>query len=228
MYKAVIFATAASEGRCRGAPLGPRPSRQSRRRPFGSPDPSWWCRWHARHRQGDEQLVLRPDRAETPGPGRRRTKSSCRLRPGCTASSASRDTAAVNSIAWLAAGHYIANLAWAPLFFGLVRNRETARRSTCSIAASRWSAFKKDVALIPYAAWLSYATILNLAICRLNPAGVQTEEDRTPAGVAAHLPLNFAAAARGDDEQWRWRKRQGGAQCRDHREAAPASSRCGT
>ena len=33
-----------------------------------------------------------------------------------------------------------------------------------------WSAFKKDARLlVPYAAWLSYATILNLAICRLNP-----------------------------------------------------------
>ena len=52
--------------------------------------------------------------------------------------------------------------------------------------AAVWSAFKKDARLlIPYAAWLSYATILNLAICRLNPSGVQTVEDRTPTGVAA-------------------------------------------
>merc|ERR1719183_3262404 len=85
--------------------------------------------------------------------------------------------AAVNSaLPGLAVGHYIANLAWAPLFFGLKKLK----------LAAVWSAFKKDARLlIPYAAWLSYATILNLAICRLNPSGVRTVEDRTPTGVAA-------------------------------------------
>ena len=97
--------------------------------------------------------------------------------------------AAVNSaLPGLAVGHYIANLAWAPLFFGLKKLKLAAALQFALLGslAAVWSAFKKDARLlIPYAAWLSYATILNLAICRLNPSGVQTVEDRTPTGVAA-------------------------------------------
>ena len=88
----------------------------------------------------------------------------------------------------LAIGHYIANLAWAPLFFGLKKLKLAAalQFGLLGSLAAVWSSFKKDARLlIPYAVWLSYATILNLAICRLNPAGVQTVEDRTPTGVAA-------------------------------------------
>ena len=97
--------------------------------------------------------------------------------------------AAVNSaLPGLAVGHYIANLAWAPLFFGLKKLKLAAalQFGLLGSLAAVWSSFKKDARLlIPYAAWLSYATVLNLAICRLNPAGVQTVEDRTPTGVAA-------------------------------------------
>ena len=97
--------------------------------------------------------------------------------------------AAVNSaLPGLAVAHYVANLAWAPLFFGLKKLKLAAalQFGLLGSLAAVWSAFKKDARLlIPYAAWLSYATILNLAICRLNPSGVQTVEDRTPTGVAA-------------------------------------------
>ena len=96
--------------------------------------------------------------------------------------------AAAGALPGLAVAHYIANLAWAPLFFGLKKLKLAAALQFALLGslAAVWSSFKKDARLlIPYAAWLAYATILNLAICRLNPAGVQTVEDRTPTGVAA-------------------------------------------
>ena len=88
----------------------------------------------------------------------------------------------------LAVAHYVANLLWAPLFFGLKKLKLAAllQFGLLGSLAAVWSAFKKDARLlIPYAAWLAYATVLNLAICRLNPNGVVTVEDRTPTGVAA-------------------------------------------
>ena len=88
----------------------------------------------------------------------------------------------------LAVAHYVANLAWAPLFFGLKKLKLAAllQFGLLGTLAAVWSSFKKDARLlIPYAAWLAYATVLNLAICRLNPRGVVTVEDRTPTGVAA-------------------------------------------
>ena len=97
--------------------------------------------------------------------------------------------AAVNSaLPGLAVGHYVANLRGR--LCSLDSRSSSSRRRCSSVCAGSlaavWSAFKKDARLlIPYAAWLSYATVLNLAICRLNPAGVQTVEDRTPTGVAA-------------------------------------------
>ena len=74
------------------------------------------------------------------------------------------------------------------MFFGLKKLKLAAalQFGLLGSLAAVWSALKKDARLlVPYAAWLSYATVLNLAICRLNPAGVQTVEDRTPTGVAA-------------------------------------------
>ena len=88
----------------------------------------------------------------------------------------------------LAVAHYVANLLWAPLFFGLRKLKLAAalQFGLLGSLAAVWSSFKKDARLlIPYAAWLAYATVLNLAICRLNPNGVVTVEDRTPTGVAA-------------------------------------------
>ena len=88
----------------------------------------------------------------------------------------------------LAVGHYVANLLWAPLFFGLKKLKLAAvlQFGLLGSLAAVWSSFKKDARLlVPYAAWLAYATVLNLAICRLNPKGVVTVEDRTPTGVAA-------------------------------------------
>ena len=88
----------------------------------------------------------------------------------------------------LAVAHYVANLLWAPLFFGLKKLKLAAllQFGLLGSLAAVWSSFKKDARLlIPYAAWLAYATVLNLAICRLNPNGVVTVEDRTPTGVAA-------------------------------------------
>ena len=88
----------------------------------------------------------------------------------------------------LAVAHYVANLLWAPLFFGLKKLKLAAvlQFGLLGSLAAVWSSFKKDARLlVPYAAWLAYATVLNLAICRLNPKGVVTVEDRTPTGVAA-------------------------------------------
>ena len=57
----------------------------------------------------------------------------------------------------------IANLAWAPLFFGLKKLKLAAGLQFALLGslAAVWSAFKKDSRLlIPYAAWLSYARAL--------------------------------------------------------------------
>ena len=88
----------------------------------------------------------------------------------------------------LAVAHYAANLLWAPLFFGLKKLKLAAALNFALLGslAAVWPAFKKDARLlVPYAAWLAYATVLNLAICRLNPEGVKIVEDRTPTGVGS-------------------------------------------
>jgi len=72
--------------------------------------------------------------------------------------------------------HYALNLTWAPVFFGLKRLRlglwiNYLLVGTLGAVLPLFAESNQLSALllVPYAAWLIYATILNLAICRLNP-----------------------------------------------------------
>ena len=73
--------------------------------------------------------------------------------------------------------HYALNLTWAPVFFGLKRLRLGLWINYLlvgTLVAGVLPLFAESnqlsaLLLVPYAAWLIYATILNQAICRLNP-----------------------------------------------------------
>jgi len=72
--------------------------------------------------------------------------------------------------------HYLLNLSWAPLFFGLKKLRAACALNFVligSLAAVMGSFAPLNPLsaslLVPYMAWLCFATVLNIEICRLNP-----------------------------------------------------------
>jgi len=72
--------------------------------------------------------------------------------------------------------HYAVNLSWAPIFFGAKRLRLGLWINyllICTLAAVIPLFYASNLIsaalLVPYALWLSYATALNQAICKLNP-----------------------------------------------------------
>lgn len=79
-------------------------------------------------------------------------------------------------LVFLWAAHYLLNVSWTLVFFGAKRLR-LALFINCAMLASLvviipwyWSINPlAGMLLLPYAAWLLFATVLNLAICRLNP-----------------------------------------------------------
>mmetsp|Transcript_23617 Transcript_23617/g.49199 ORF Transcript_23617/g.49199 Transcript_23617/m.49199 type:complete len:233 (+) Transcript_23617:2-700(+) len=95
-----------------------------------------------------------------------------------------------NSTMSLYAFHYILNLLWAPLFFGLQRIRSAqvlnfillSSLSSAMYLIARISPFSSAL-LIPYFAWLTFATFLNGAICRLNPTVKGYNEAMLQAGI---------------------------------------------
>jgi translocator protein len=86
--------------------------------------------------------------------------------------------------------HYVLNLLWAPLFFGLQRIR-AAQVLNFFLLASLGSVMAAvlsisplcSILLTPYFAWLSFATVLNGAICRLNPTVKGYNEAMLQAGI---------------------------------------------
>ncbi len=98
--------------------------------------------------------------------------------------------------------HYALNLSWAPVFFGRQRLRlalwiNWGLLATLSVIIP-WF-WKIDclagALLIPYAAWLLFATALNAKICRLNPTVNGYNEAKFQAGL---LNLQKKAAAYAD------------------------------
>ena len=90
---------------------------------------------------------------------------------------AGRRLSAGGGVPRLAVAHYFLNLCWAPLFFGLRQIRAAAALNVVLIATL--AAVRPELAaagaaslLAPYACWLSFATVLNFEIARLNPRGV--------------------------------------------------------
>jgi tryptophan-rich sensory protein len=75
----------------------------------------------------------------------------------------------------LALAHYILNLTWAPVFFGLHWIAAAAVinvglvASLVEVMGKFWPVSQKAaLLLVPYAAWVVFATFLNIEILRLN------------------------------------------------------------
>lgn len=72
--------------------------------------------------------------------------------------------------------HFALNLSWAPLFFGMAKLRAALVVNllmlvTMPFIITLYAAVDRTAALLllPYFAWLTFATFLNQAICKLNP-----------------------------------------------------------
>jgi translocator protein len=78
--------------------------------------------------------------------------------------------------------HYVLNILWAPVFFGYQRFRTAATinfalLATLAVTVYQWwqvGHYTSCYLLLPYGLWLSYATALNVAICRRNPGPYNT------------------------------------------------------
>jgi tryptophan-rich sensory protein len=77
-------------------------------------------------------------------------------------------------VLWI--GHYVLNLAWAPVFFGMKRLR-LGMIINCALILSLAVIiplfYQNDplsgLLLVPYMIWVVFATVLNAAICKRNP-----------------------------------------------------------
>ena len=74
-------------------------------------------------------------------------------------------------------GHYVLNLCWAPIFFGLHRiglalGVNVALVMSLLLVMREYAAvsLSASLLLVPYLCWLSFATALNFAILRMNTA----------------------------------------------------------
>jgi translocator protein len=73
--------------------------------------------------------------------------------------------------------HFLLNVSWAPIFFGWKNFRLAAATNFALLTTLAGTIYfwwngghiTSCLLLLPYALWLSFATILNLAICRSNP-----------------------------------------------------------
>jgi len=87
--------------------------------------------------------------------------------------------------------HYAVNIVWAPVFFGLQRLRLALFMNfflcgSCAVLIKQYAAvsLSAGLLLVPYLAWLLFATGLNLAICRLNPTAGGYNNARCQADLA--------------------------------------------
>ena len=87
---------------------------------------------------------------------------------------------------WVFALHFLLNLAWSPVFFGM-QQLTTALGLLVAIVltllvviALFWKVRKiAAILLLPYLAWVCFATLLNYEFVRLNPdAGGEPQSDR--------------------------------------------------
>jgi len=88
--------------------------------------------------------------------------------------------------------HYALNVIWAPIFFGFQNLRLALIINVMLIASLGYilPIFYRIDALsaylqVPYLMWLIFATILNQAICKLNPTVGGVNEARIQADLAA-------------------------------------------
>ncbi|KAH8054244.1 benzodiazepine receptor [Aureococcus anophagefferens] len=84
---------------------------------------------------------------------------------------------AANALPKLAVAHYVGNLLWAPLFFKLKQFKAALGLNVALVASlvavlPAFGAVGARALLLPYLAWLVFATVLNAEIVRLNPKGL--------------------------------------------------------
>ena len=87
--------------------------------------------------------------------------------------------------------HFVCNIAWAPVFFGLQKLRLAFFMNLGLIASLATlivqyyaAAGAVSALLLPYMAWLLFATALNLRICALNPTSLGYNNARWQADLA--------------------------------------------
>ena len=98
-------------------------------------------------------------------------------------------------------GHYCLNVLWAPVFFGLQKLRlalfmNVALIGSLSVLIVQYAAVSRSSALLllPYMAWLVFATALNVAICKLNPTSQGYSNARLQADTARLQKLAYKRA----------------------------------
>ena len=98
-------------------------------------------------------------------------------------------------------GHYCLNVLWAPVFFGLQKLRlallmNFALIGSLSVLIVQYAAVSRSSALLllPYMAWLVFATALNVAICKLNPTSQGYSNARLQADTARLQKLAYERA----------------------------------
>ena len=97
--------------------------------------------------------------------------------------------------------HYCLNLMWAPVFFGLQKLRfalfmNFALIASLAVLIVQYAAVSRSSALLllPYMAWLLFATALNVAICKLNPTSQGYSNARLQADTARLQKLAYERA----------------------------------
>jgi len=98
---------------------------------------------------------------------------------GLAAGRVAHASGAFSSAMIWAYSHFALNLVWAPIFFGLKFLRlgaliNVSLLSSLFVVITKFNAIDPTTPylLAPYLVWLSFATVLNFEICRLNPNGV--------------------------------------------------------
>ena len=97
--------------------------------------------------------------------------------------------------------HYGLNLMWAPVFFGLQRLwlalfMNFALIASLAVLIVQYAAVSRSSALLllPYMAWLLFATALNVAICKLNPMSQGYSNARLQADTARLQKMAYKRA----------------------------------
>jgi benzodiazapine receptor len=124
----------------------------------------------------------------------------------CSSTTALTTTSIItkNNILLFWAFHFSLNIAWAPIFFGLQRFRlglivNYVLVATLGMIVPLFYTIDKISALLllPYAIWLSFATYLNVAICKLNPTDKDGYNDAKFQAQLQRLQKNAATYAFG-------------------------------
>ncbi len=120
---------------------------------------------------------------------------------GVAAARVARISGATSPAVLLFMAHYCLNVLWAPVFFGLQKLRfalfmNFALIASLAVLIVQYAAVSRSSALLllPYMAWLVFATALNVAICKLNPTSQGYSNARLQADTARLQKLAYERA----------------------------------